>query len=50
MFVSFGVPIVYFFWMRRVYNRLMTQVVAGERSRIECYRDFRLQFDYIAGN
>eukprot|EP01048_Picozoa_sp_COSAG05_P025461 COSAG05_NODE_6483_length_949_cov_0.982353_1_plen_275_part_10 len=48
--VSFGVQIVYFFWMRRVYGNLMTQVVDGDLSRIEAFRNFRLQFDYIAGN
>ena len=38
--VSFGVPIVYFFWMRRVYGNLMTQVVDGDLSRIEAFRNF----------
>ena len=47
--VSFGVPIVYWIWMHRVMNKHLDAVSRKEKSLIVAYRDFALQFSYIAG-
>jgi hypothetical protein len=49
IFVSIGVPIGMFIWMRRVMSTKIRAVRSGDVKRVTAYRDFDRKFRFMAG-
>jgi|EP01046_Picozoa_sp_COSAG06_P002495 hypothetical protein len=50
MFISIGVPVGMFIWMRRVMKNKMQAVRLDGVKRVTAYRDFDRKFSFMAGD
>ena len=49
IFISVGVPLGMFIWMRSSMKKEMALVLGKEKPRVMAYRDFGRRFNFIAG-